>query len=72
MKAIVEIIKQLVPMIIIVAIAGFGYLISQFYLIIDFVDDTGNILWRSVFLGFAFLIAGYIIYRLGVWLWSRE
>ena len=71
MKSLLEIIKELIPIIIIAGIAAIGYAIASMFIILDFVGKDGQILWRSVFFGFASLIAGFLIYKVAEKLWAR-
>ena len=71
MNNLIEIIKQIIPIFVIGAIAVICYALAHFGLALDFVDNNGNILWRSIFISLAFFIIGYFIYRTAEKLWSK-
>ena len=71
MKNLVEILKQIIPMIFIGAIAVIGYALAHFTIAFDFVDKNGSILWKPIFISLAFFIVGYFIYRAAEKLWSK-
>ena len=71
MNNLIEIIKQIVPMIIIGALAVVGYALAHFGFALDFVDSNGNILWKSILISLVFFIVGYFIYRAAEKLWAK-
>ena len=71
MKNLIEILKQIIPMFFIGAIAVIGYALANLVVVIDFVDMNGNILWRSIFVSLALLIVGFFIYRAAEKLWTK-
>ncbi len=59
-------------MIVIGSITAIGLLLADLNLVIDFVDENGNILWKPMLLGITCALIGYGIYKFGEWLWSRD
>ena len=71
MKNLIEIIKQIVPMIVIGALAVIGYALAHFGFALEFIDNNGNILWKSILISVALFIVGYFIYRAAEKLWAK-
>ncbi len=71
MNDIIKILKELMPMVLIASIALIGYAIASIFININFVSNEGEIIWRSIFIGVACLVVGYLIYRLAEKLWEK-